>query len=143
MALGVQPHAKRLELSYRRAGEWRRPSILLERVPCHFGGSRPWFRCPYCEHRRALLYLPPNQTDFRCRACAKLAHGVEAEDAAGRMWRKQRKLMARLGAEDRTDPQPPRPRGMHETTYRRLLQGIWAIEAWGDEQFYLRLSEMR
>jgi len=136
--LGVQPHAERLELSYRRGEEWRRESVRLDRVPCHFGGSRPLFRCPWCEQRWALLYLLPNKAHFRCRTCARLAHSVEAEGAAERMWRKQKKLLARLGVEDRSDPHPPRPRGMHERTYQRLLERISAIEAWADdEQLYL------
>jgi len=59
-------------------------------------------------------------------------------DAAGRMRRKQRKLMARLGAADRTDPHPPRLKGMHQRTYQRDLERIWAIDARGDEQLYLR-----
>jgi hypothetical protein len=50
------------------------------------------------------------------------------------MWRKQRKLAARLGAEDGTDTHPPRPRGMHQRTYRRVLERIWACEMWRDEQ---------
>jgi hypothetical protein len=54
------------------------------------------------------------------------------------MWRKQRKLAARLGAADRTDTHPPRPKGMHTATYRELVERIWAIEAWGDDQLYLR-----
>jgi hypothetical protein len=97
-------------------GEWRRESILVDHVGCHFGGSRPLFRCPWCEHRRCLLYLPASKANFGCRVCWKLAHAVEAEDAPGRMWRKQCKLAARLGAENRADPHPPRPRGMHRRT---------------------------
>jgi len=54
------------------------------------------------------------------------------------MWRKHRKLMARLGAEDRSHPHPHRPKGMHQRTYQRVIERIWAIEAWGDEQLYLR-----
>jgi hypothetical protein len=67
----------------------------------------------------------------------RLAYAGEAQDATGRIWRKQRKLAARLGAEDRTDPHPPRPRGMHQRTYRRVLKRIWACEMWRDEQRYL------
>jgi hypothetical protein len=120
-------------------GEWRRESILIDYVACHFGGSRPLFRCPYCEHRRALLYLPANKGGFACRTCCQLAYSSEAEDATGRVWRKQRKLAARLRAEDRTDTHPPRPKGMHQRTYQRVLERIWACEMWRDEQLYLRM----
>lgn len=30
--------------------------VPLERTPCHFGGSRPWFRCPACKRRCAIIY---------------------------------------------------------------------------------------
>ena len=100
--------------------------------------SLPLLRAP-----AALLYLSTNRgggsfhCSFRCRTCAQLAHTVEAEGAIGRMWRKQKKLLARLGAEDRSDPQPPRPKGMHQRTYQRVIERIRTIEAWGDEQLYL------
>jgi hypothetical protein len=39
----------------------------------------------------------------------RLVYIVEAEDATGRSWRKQRKLAPRLGAEGVTDTHLPRP----------------------------------
>jgi hypothetical protein len=86
--------------------------------------------------RRARLYLPANKGGFACRTCCQLAYSSEAEDATGRIWRKQRKLAARLGAEDRTDPHPPRLKGMHVLTYQRVLRRIWACEMWRDEPLY-------
>lgn len=46
--------------------------IALDFTPCHFGGSRPWFRCPGCGRRRAVLYSVSGR--FRCMGCHDLAH---------------------------------------------------------------------
>src|SRR4051794_2909978 len=27
--------------------------VQVERTSCHYGGNRPWFRCPRCDARRA------------------------------------------------------------------------------------------
>jgi hypothetical protein len=111
--------------------------VRIARTPCRYGGSRPWFRCPRCQCRRAVLYGTASDGRFGCRSCMRLGYASEAEDALGRTWRRQRKLAARLGAEDDTDMRPPRPKGMHQRTYRRVLEGIWACEMWRDEQLYL------
>jgi len=46
--------------------------IKLERTPCHFGGSRIWFRCSGCDTRRAILYGLHGR--FRCRSCHGLTY---------------------------------------------------------------------
>jgi hypothetical protein len=111
--------------------------VRIARTPCRYGGSRPWFRCPRCQCRRAVLYGTASDGRFGCRNCMRLGYASEAEDALGRTWRRQRRLAARLGAEDDTDMHPPRPKGMHQRTYERVLNQIWACEASRDEQLYL------
>jgi hypothetical protein len=110
--------------------------VSILRTPCRYGGTRPWFRCPRCYSRRAVLYGTAGDGKFGCRGCMQLGYASEAEDALGRAWRKQRKLAARLRAEDDTDIHPPRPKGMHQRTYRRVLERILACEMWRDEQLY-------
>jgi hypothetical protein len=85
--------------------------VQIIRTPCRYGGSRSWFQCPRCWDRRAIIYGVASDGKFGCRRCMRLAYASEAEDACGRSWRTQRKLAARLGAEDDTDPHPPRPKG--------------------------------
>jgi hypothetical protein len=35
-------------------GSW--PQVIpLDWTPCHFGGTRPWLRCPRCARRQAVL----------------------------------------------------------------------------------------
>ena len=46
--------------------------LCLTWTPCNFGGHRPWFICPGCGERIAVLYAFPH---FRCRACHPLAYG--------------------------------------------------------------------
>lgn len=49
-----------------------RERICLLQTPCTFGGSRVWFSCPGCQHRRAILYA--FRGAFRCRTCHRLAY---------------------------------------------------------------------
>ena len=53
-----------LTLSYAIGGEARTQQIAITRTPCHYGGTRPWFRCPGGE-RVAVLYLRAGR--FACR----------------------------------------------------------------------------
>ncbi len=96
--------------------------IRLEHTPCNYGGNRPWFLCPCCSRRVALLYLGTTGY-FACRRCRKLAYGSQRETEEGRALRKVSAIRKRLGW-------PPgvvrghgeRPKGMHRTTFRRLTE---------------------
>ena len=53
-------HNDYLLLNYRyreHRKEWQpvTQQIALERTPCNYGGSRPWFLCPRCNRRIAIL----------------------------------------------------------------------------------------
>ena len=104
-----------LTLSYAIGGEARTQQIAITRTPCHYGGTRPWFRCPGGE-RVAVLYLRAGR--FACRHCQGIAYASQSDDVVGRAWRRQRKVEARLGEDEQ------RPKGMHQTTYERLLEVI-------------------
>ncbi len=101
-------------------------TIGLTSTPCHFGGRRPWFRCPGCQRRVALLYAGLR---FACRHC----HGLyyECQRTRGRwsaMARLQR-LRERLGGSaNLTMLFPARPRHMHGATYDRLRVQAMKLE---------------
>jgi hypothetical protein len=97
-------------------------AIPLDCTPCHFGGTRPWFHCPSCHRRAAVLFLRGG-APFRCRHCAKVAYASQSEDAMDRAWRKQSKLERRL-----TDCEW-KPKGMHWRTFERLQVEIGKCEA--------------
>jgi hypothetical protein len=92
-----------------RAMEQRVP---LTRTPCHYGGERPWFACPRCSRRAAILFLGAG--GFGCRLCSNVAYASQSEDKMDRAWRKQRKIECLLGIGH------TRPEGMQFRTYSRL-----------------------
>ena len=107
-------------LSYALNGSTRSQTVPIVTTPCNFGSSRPWFACPLCHERVAILYL--RRGGFYCRTCAKVGYYSQSEDACGRAWRKQQKAEAKL------DPNWQRPKGMHHATRERLLETIWECE---------------
>lgn len=128
-SIGMETEADAVRLSYRykdRQGDWRDVDqrIGITRTPCHYGGSRPWFTCPRCQRRAAILYL---WNVPLCRTCARLVYPSQSEDAIGRSWRRTQKIMARLGQEADAWAVPRRPAGMREATYARLW-AAWARE---------------
>ncbi len=62
-----------LTIVHRTAGYPREldDELRLTWTPCNFGGSRPWFVCPKCGTRAAVLSAFPR---FRCRACHPLVY---------------------------------------------------------------------
>jgi hypothetical protein len=66
---------------------WTRPK---------FGGRRPWFLCPLCIRRVALLYLRGER--WACRICCALAYRSELELKGYRGQMMAQKIQARLAA---------------------------------------------
>lgn len=122
----VQYEKDRLVLVYRSlapSGQWqdRRLAVPLVHTACGFGGERPWFLCPNCGLRVAILYLGGSGA-FSCRHCLDLAYPSSREETLDRAFRRVDKLRARL----RWTPgiahgAGPKPRGMHWRTYERLV----------------------
>ena len=107
-------------------GEWRdvRQTVTVTRTPCHYGGSRPWFACPRCYGRVAILYL---WNVPACRKCARLVYPSQADDAMGRSWRRTRKLEKRLSG-GTGEWNYRRPKGMRRATFERLREEYWREE---------------
>ncbi len=124
--------------------------IGLERTPCRYGGSRPWFCCPRCRQRRAVLYSVGGR--FRCRGCHDLAYESTREDVGERARRRADKLRRKLGDTEhglwrRVPPKPPR---MRWAMYQRLVEEILeaereALAAWTAEaeKLLARVERMR
>ena len=46
--------------------------LRLAWTPCNYGGSRPWFLCPGCDRRAAILYVEGGR--LLCRPCLGLSY---------------------------------------------------------------------
>lgn len=116
-------HAYSLELNYnvRRSGiDWQ---PVQEHIPLvyssqPFGGARLYIKCLDCRRRCVVLY---GGARFRCRRCLDLAYASQNEDSSDRALAISQKIRSRLcGGGCFDDPIPPKPKGMHWKTYRRL-----------------------
>lgn len=95
-------------------------SIAIERTACHYGGSRPWFRCPArgCGRRVAILY---GGAIFACHHCYRLAYESQKETPHGRALSQTQAIRVKLGGSPSLfEAFPGRPKGMHWRTYERL-----------------------
>lgn len=119
----VQPGAVVLDYRYCEHDEadWQpvRQPVYLTYTSCRFGGSRPWFACPCCGRRVALLYQCGGH--FRCRHCSRLRYASQSEPQLDRIARRAHKIRQRLGASmDLTEGIWEKPKGMHWRTFERL-----------------------
>ena len=116
LLLALQPEGVGLTYRYRvGGGDWEsvRQVVTLAWTPCHYGGERPWFRCPGCQRRVAVLC--GDDRLFLCRHCYRLPYTSQYETRLDRLYRKLRKLRDRVG-----EQYARKPKGMHRRTWERL-----------------------
>lgn len=101
------------------SGEPHFEPIALERTPCNYGGTRPWFRCPSCHRRCAKLFLQRGR--FLCRVCHRLGYVSQLAASGDRPRIMAQRIRLRLcGDANLCVPFPPKPEGMPWRTYYRL-----------------------
>ena len=111
--------------------------VQLGRTYPRLGGVRWWFLCPRldCGRRVALLYVAGRE--FVCRRCLGLTYESQRENRRWRALRRSQKVRMRLGGSANVlTPFPPRPRGMHVSTYTGHLRRMFEAEQmfWSDSQ---------
>jgi hypothetical protein len=151
-SINLRAEADRLHLSYRVrivGDEWKdvAETVRIIRVPCRFGGGRPYFICPGvvngvpCGRRVAKLYGPGRY--FLCRHCYRLAHTSQSEDPWDRALRRANKIRQRLGGDPgMAAPFPQKPKGMWHRTYERLYEEAFEAEKLADEAFVQRAQRL-
>lgn len=119
----IRSELGRVTLHYKSreyGGEWQRMSypVLLDWTPCNFGGLRPWFLCPICGRRVAILY---GGAIFACRHCHQLVYQCQQETYRDPATRRADKIRDRLGWESGIlNSNGEKPKGMHWRTFERL-----------------------
>ena len=120
-ALNIRVESHALHLSYRQrsTGEIVEQRVQMETTPCRFGGQRPWFICPNCCRRVAVLYAPGRY--FACRQCGGLTYASQKEGLGDRSTRQADRIRKKLGwPAGILNEVGGKPKGMHWTTYRQL-----------------------
>lgn len=122
-SISVRIEGGGVRLMYRIGGEHDvSEHVRLIETACNYGGGRMWFVCPYCGRRCALVYIG---RQVACRKCLKLRYPSQSDDDTDALWRKQRKLEAKLGGADYWR----KPKGMHQTTFDRIRREIIELES--------------
>jgi hypothetical protein len=132
-SIGYTVEREGLRLRYRNAPRpGGIPQDVNELIPIvttapHFGGVRHWFLCSSCARRCRIIY---GGSLFRCRRCCGARYDSQYQHPAltvcDRRWAIRQRLEERgspsallFGLDDGL---PPKPKGMHWRTYRRLEQ---------------------
>lgn len=72
-------------------------TIPIDYTECHFGGERPWFRCPKCNDRVGKLYSTARSVEYICRDCGGLIYrSQESANELVEAFRAKREARARF-----------------------------------------------
>lgn len=135
-SIQLEPHANGVRLVYRhrpaQGGDWLPVNefVPLIETATRFDGRRQWFQCLACRRRCRILY---GGAYFRCRRCLALKYETQYEPPYARAATRALKIRERLGSKGGIDdPFPDKPKGMHMTTYARLVEEESRLQnAWG------------
>lgn len=122
-SINVRTEPGRVILTYcHRSGneEWKDKSypVDLDWTACNMGGKRPWFLCPTCGRRVAILYC---SGIFACRHCQQLTYRSQREAPVCRAIRRADKIREKLGWKPGiANPDGWKPTGMHWKTFEKL-----------------------
>lgn len=126
--------------------------VELSTVSNHYGGSRPFFRCPGCGRRVRFLYRPWERKRFRCRPCWRLNYPSQQETPGEiRPYREAVRLLLerfKLPITQIPGPKefygflPPRPKGMHWSTYRKLCRKLELLQGEYYRCYYIRTHKI-
>jgi hypothetical protein len=146
-SIQVSSEADRLVLSYvcrEHSGEWRNVEQPTQVVwaQCRFGGRRPHFLCPNSGCGRRVSKLYGADVYFLCRCCHDLAYPSQRESSLDGMFRRADKIRTRLGEKSERWTIPGRPRGMHRSTYDRLLSALLEADMVANEAFDKRVEQL-
>jgi hypothetical protein len=93
----VEPVA--VTLCYSVDGEPCGVRLKLTRIPCQYGGSRAYFRCPRCAERVEVIVQAGART-WGCRRCLGLCYISQGLSVGDRCQRRADKLRDRVAIDD-------------------------------------------
>lgn len=118
--------------------------VMVQSIPCRYGGLRYYCVCPYCRRRFRNLFLTRGEKHPRlvCRKCLRLSYRTQSEDECNRLIIKLVKLLHKYGFKDEYIKMKDRPKGMHKKTFRKIVKKIQgAADDFSDLPFRQELIE--
>jgi len=94
-------------------------TVTLTESDCNLGGTRPWWLCPSCDRRCALIYIDIDKA-LRCRECLRAVYLVSTLGRSDRRQDRVEKTRARLHFD--ASGHAVKPEGMHLKTWLRRWQ---------------------
>lgn len=114
-----QGSAQSIEVSYTYRSKPYQYSIQLSKSACHYGGHRYWWLCPKCSQRVSVLYCAGS---YVCRHCINANYGSQLQQPIDRLFSRLHKIRQCLGWQAGiAHGIGERPKGMHHSTYDRLV----------------------
>ena len=111
--------ANKVDVNYSYRGKSYRYSVQLTKTSCNYGHYRHWWLCPKCSQRVSVLYCAGL---YVCRHCIGANYGSQLQQPVDRIYSKLNALRERLGWQvGIIHGIGERPKGMHHSTYERLL----------------------
>lgn len=108
-----------LQASYRYRNQSYSYPIQLTKTRCNYGGSRHWWLCPKCSKRVSVLYCAGR---YVCRHCIGACYQSQLQQPIDRLFSRADTIRQRLGWQAGiAHGIGERPKGMHYSTYDRLV----------------------
>ncbi|MFC6205228.1 hypothetical protein ACFPZK_10975 [Psychrobacter urativorans] len=108
-----------IEFNYSYRGKAYNYSIQVSKTPCNYGHYRHWWLCPKCSSRTSVLYCAGT---YVCRHCIGANYQTQLQQPIDRIYSKLNAIRARMGWQVGViHGIGERPKGMHHSTYNRLL----------------------
>jgi len=124
---GIVDTANAVTLHYRtrrHGDDWqdKRYQVIVDWTACNYGGSRPWWLCPNCGKRVAVLW---SGSTYACRHCQQINYESTRTAESSKPFERADKVRRRLGwCAGVANPAGDKPKGMHWKTYGRLLSKL-------------------
>jgi len=110
-------------------------TVLLESIPCRYGGRRYYWLCPRCARRREVLMLGWGGRGWACRRCLQLRYACQGLRPADRVQRRASKMFERLGGDYELTV---KPKWMRWRTFHRKVAKAQEMDARADMMFAAR-----
>lgn len=103
--------------------------VVICSISCNYGGIRYFYVCPCCRKRYRHLYISRGKKHphLICRKCRYLSYKCQSESGYDRIILKLCKLLKKYGLKKQYLYKKNRPKGMHQTTFRKIDRKIQLI----------------